>query len=112
MMQYNNQPIVSVCGFNDDRAEAWPGRSIWGGAVALFWPSNKQQKTNNQKYGMTLDGWCSMTPQTTTNQKHAGAIERVYKRRCNQGRARKGDDTIILGGHQKLRGDKKLKQIH
>ncbi len=41
---YNNQPIIGVCGFNDDRAEARPGQSIWGGAVALFWPSNKRQK--------------------------------------------------------------------
>jgi hypothetical protein len=49
MMQYNNQLIVSVCSFYDDRAEARPGRSIWGGAVALFWPSNEQQKNKQSK---------------------------------------------------------------
>jgi hypothetical protein len=42
MMQYNNQPIVtSVRSFYDDRAEARLGRSIWGGAMALFVPSNE-----------------------------------------------------------------------
>jgi hypothetical protein len=39
-----------------------------------------------------------MTLHTTTNQKHAGVIKRVYERRCDQGGARRGDDTIILGG--------------
>jgi hypothetical protein len=98
MMQYNNQPIVSACGFDDDRAEAWPGQSVWWGPVALFWPWNKQQKTNNQKYNVTLDGQRLMTPYTTTNQKYMGSIVWAYKRRCNQGGACRGDDTIVLGG--------------
>ncbi len=49
MMRYNNKPIASVCGFNDDRAEGWLGRSVCGGAVALFWPSNKQQQNKQSK---------------------------------------------------------------
>jgi hypothetical protein len=35
MMRYNDQPIVGVCGFNDDRAEAWSGRSVWGGCSGI-----------------------------------------------------------------------------
>ncbi len=58
--------------------------------------SNK--KTNNKKYGVTLDDRRSITTHITTNQKHAGAMERVYERRCDQGGARRGDDTIVLGG--------------
>jgi hypothetical protein len=30
--------------------------------------------------------------------KHVGTIEGVYESRCNQGGARRGDETIILGG--------------
>jgi hypothetical protein len=41
MMQYNNQPIVGVCGVYDDREEAQPGQSLWEVAMALFWQSNK-----------------------------------------------------------------------
>jgi hypothetical protein len=48
-MQYNNQPIVDVHSFDIDRAEAWPGRSIWGGTVALFWPLNEQRKNKQSK---------------------------------------------------------------
>jgi hypothetical protein len=79
----------------------------------MFLSSNERQKTNNQKYGMTLDGRCSITLHTTTNQKHVGAIEQAYKRKCDQGGVRGGDDTIVLGGirHMKLRAGKKLKKI-
>jgi hypothetical protein len=48
------------------------------------------KKTNNKKYIMTLDGRRSMTMHTTINQKHVGATEWVYERRCNQGGARRG----------------------
>jgi hypothetical protein len=34
----------------------------------------------------------------TTNQKHTGAMERVYKSRCNYGGVRRGDDTVVLVG--------------
>jgi hypothetical protein len=85
MVQYNNQPIISVCGSDDDRAEVWPGQSIWRGAMALFWPSNKQQKNKQSIIQRDLRWPRSMTTHKTTNQKHAGAMERVYKRRCNQG---------------------------
>ena len=70
------------------------GEALWHCVGRLT--SNK--KTNNQKYGVTLDGWRSMMPHTTTNQKHAGAMERVNKRRYDQGGARRGDDAIVLGG--------------
>jgi hypothetical protein len=33
----------------------------------------------------------------TTNQKHAGAMERVYESRCNQGRVCRVDETIVSG---------------
>jgi hypothetical protein len=56
------------------------------------------KKTNNQKYGMTIDGRRLMTLHTATNQKYTSAIKRVYERRCNQGGACRGDDTIVLGG--------------
>jgi hypothetical protein len=97
MMQYNNHQIVGVCGFDNDRAEAWPGWSIWEGTAALFWPSNEQPKIK-QKNGKTFDGRRSLTPHTTTNQKHVGAMERVYKRSYDQGGAHRGDNTIVLGG--------------
>jgi hypothetical protein len=54
-------------------------------------------KKNNRKYVMTLDGQCLMTTHTANNQKHVGAMERVYKRRCNQGGATRGDNIIVLG---------------
>ncbi len=38
-----------------------------------------------------------MTTHTANNQKHVGAMERVYKRRCNQGGATRGDNIIVLG---------------
>ncbi len=41
MMGYNNQPIFGVCGFDNDRVEAWLGRSIWGDAMVLFWSLNE-----------------------------------------------------------------------
>jgi hypothetical protein len=98
MMQYNNQPIVGVCGLDDDRAESWLWHSVWGGALALFWPLNKQQKNKQSKIWHDLRCRHSMTEQTTTNQKHVGAMERVHEMRCNQGGARRGDDTIVLRG--------------
>jgi hypothetical protein len=45
----------------------------------------KQQKTNNQKCGVTLDGCCSMMQHTTTNQKHLGVIERVTRGGATRG---------------------------
>jgi hypothetical protein len=39
-----------------------------------------------------------MTTHTKTNQKHMGATEQIYERRCDQGGERRGDDTIGLGG--------------
>ncbi len=41
---------------------------------------------------------CYDVSHTTTNQKHAGTIERVYESMCDQGRERRGDETIVLGG--------------
>jgi hypothetical protein len=35
---------------------------------------------------------------TTTNQKHAGAMEQVYKSRYYKKQASRGDDTIVLEG--------------
>jgi hypothetical protein len=44
------QPTNSWClRFYDDREDAQPGQSIWGVAMALFRPSNKQQKNKQSK---------------------------------------------------------------
>ncbi len=59
MMQYNNQPIVGVLSFDDERAEARPGRSVWGGCHGIILDA-KQAKTTNKKYSVTLDGCCLM----------------------------------------------------
>jgi hypothetical protein len=74
-----------------------------------FGRQKSDKKTNNEKYGVTLDGWHSMMQHTTTNQKHVGAMEQVYERRCDQGGACRGALHDCLEGHSKLRGGKKLK---
>jgi hypothetical protein len=79
-MRYNNQPIVGVHSFYDDREEPWLGQSVWGIAMASFWPSNERQKTNHQKYGMILDGHRLMIIYTTTNQEQALMMEKRKER--------------------------------
>jgi hypothetical protein len=74
------------------------GGAYGGAPWHCFGRRTSDEKTNNQKYGVTLDGRRLMMTHTTTNQKHASATERDYKRRCDQGGARRGDDTIVLGG--------------
>jgi hypothetical protein len=72
---------------------------VYGGVPwHCFGCQTSNEKTNNQKYGATLDGHCLTMQHTTTNQKHAGTMKQVYKKRCNQGGVRKGDDTIVLEG--------------
>ncbi len=41
---------------------------------------------------------CYDVSHATTDQKHADAMERVHESMCNQGGARRGDETIVLGG--------------
>jgi hypothetical protein len=74
------------------------GAERMGGPWHCFGHQTSNKKTNNQKYGATLDGRSLMMPHTTTHQKDAGAMERVYKKRCNQGGECRGDDTIVFGG--------------
>jgi hypothetical protein len=52
-----------------------------GGHHSIVSAVKQATKTNNQQYGMTLDGRCLMMLHTKTNQKH-GAMEQFYKRRC------------------------------
>jgi hypothetical protein len=90
MMQYNNQSIVGICGPDDDRAEAWPGRSACGGAVALFWPSNKRQKNKQTKIWRDFR-WPAFNDATHNNQPKtrghngAGSIEEVQPGGSAQG---------------------------
>jgi hypothetical protein len=74
------------------------GGAYGGAQWHCFGRQMSDKKTNNHKYGVTVDGRRSKMPHTTTNQKHAGVIEQVHKRRHDQGGAHRGDDTIILGG--------------
>ncbi len=69
------------------------------GGFGLFMRGGKLSDTKNTtiKYVLDLHG-CYDISHATTNQIHAGAMERVYRSRCVQGRARRGDETIVLGG--------------
>jgi hypothetical protein len=49
MMQYNSQPIVGVCGFYDDRAEARPGWSKWGGRRGIVLAVKRVTKKQTMK---------------------------------------------------------------
>jgi hypothetical protein len=99
MMQYNNQPVVGVCAFYDDRAEAQPGWSIWGGAMALFWPSIEQQQKKQKKIQSDLrwplfDDAAHNNQPKTRGRNGAGLQEEVRPRGEHAG----GGDTIVLEG--------------
>jgi hypothetical protein len=49
MMRCKNQPIVGVRSLDNDKAEVWPGLNVWGGTMALYWPSNKRRKNKQSK---------------------------------------------------------------
>jgi hypothetical protein len=68
------------------------GRGGVNGGVPwhCFGRQMSDKKKINQKYGMTLDGHCLMTQYTTTNQKHAGAMERVMRGGATRGESAGG----------------------
>jgi hypothetical protein len=94
----NNQQIVGGNDARNDGEGAWLGRSVWGDGVSLCGVANRvMQKIQNKICHGLRWRWYDIS-HATTNQKHVGAMERVNESRCNQGGARRGDDTIILGG--------------
>jgi hypothetical protein len=80
-----------------ERERGWGGAC--GGVLSLY--AGRQieqcQKCMN-KICCGLRSPCYDISHATTNQKHAGAMKRVYESRCDQGRVRRGDETIVLGG--------------
>jgi hypothetical protein len=57
----------------------------------------EQQKINNMKYTMALDGHRPMNIHTTTNQKQASAMEGSMEGSCNKQDTWGNFNTIILG---------------
>jgi hypothetical protein len=74
----------------------------WGGAyVGVMSLHAEQQIEQRKKYKNKICcglRWpCRDISHATTNQKHAGAMERVYERRCNQGGACMGKKPLFWG---------------
>ncbi len=80
-----------------ERERGWGG--AYGGVLSLRagWQIERREKYKN-KICHGLRWPCYNISHVTTNQKHVGAMERTYESRCDQREARRGDDTIVLGG--------------
>jgi hypothetical protein len=65
-------------------------------------------KKRKKKYAVALDGCHLKCNHTTTNQKHAAAINNGMKEECKRQGAGRKHDSIIFGAI-KLGGDKKIK---
>jgi hypothetical protein len=73
--------------------------SVWGHVIPLFGASNGvTKKVETNELHLTLGGRWSMMQHSTHNQKHMGAMEQYKRAGATRRGARRGDDTIILGG--------------
>jgi hypothetical protein len=64
---------------------------MWGGKLS-------NAKNTKIKYVVALDGDVTIFHTQQPNQKHVGAMKRVYKSRWDQGGACRGGGIIVLGG--------------
>jgi hypothetical protein len=90
--------MLSGSGGGDVRIEARRGGERMGGHHSIVWGEDlHDEKINKIKYIVALGGRQGMIYNTTTNQKHAGAIKETIERRSN----REGDagvcKSIVLG---------------
>jgi hypothetical protein len=86
----------------DDEEDAWPGWSVWGGGVFLFWMANwTKKKITKIKYDEGLRWPPFDILHATTNHKHAGMTEGGWDRPCNRARTlgeRDGNNQPLAEG--------------
>jgi hypothetical protein len=92
-----NKQLAEMMEWMMERERGWVEHM--GGVLSLCagWQIERCKKYIN-KICPGLRWPCYNISHLTINQKHAGAMERVYESRCNQRRVCRGDEIIILGG--------------
>jgi hypothetical protein len=85
-------------GGGDVRVEARRGGERVGGHLPIVWGDDLHDgKINKKKYIVALGGCQGMIYNTTTNQKHVGAIKETIERWCDRGGDAGVCKSIVLG---------------